>query len=217
MESALVEYTQKTLHVVVDRRLVLWYHLEAFVFSHSRCDVRAHMIVTGGAEGADALWSKLTKREVRIVSFYGHVVSKECRGTILRLSQKELDSKQREFIKVAGLLNRSVPGGAYVLNLLKRNLFIVEDVDAVFAVGYLNRGVVDGGTAWGIEYSNWRFPHRPIYFFDQMSNEWYMRVEKEWERTNPARISEFKKVACIGTRDLKENGIAAMMEVATPE
>jgi hypothetical protein len=53
--------------------------------------------------------------------------------------------------KVAKALKRSLPKPGYVRNLLRRNMHIVKDVGAVFAIGTLDSSV-EGGTAWGCWY-----------------------------------------------------------------
>nr|DAR97123.1 MAG TPA: YspA [Caudoviricetes sp.] len=36
------------------------------------------------------------------------------------------------------------------MNLLSRNYAQVKNADAIFAVGQLNNGIVDGGTGWAV-------------------------------------------------------------------
>jgi hypothetical protein len=36
------------------------------------------------------------------------------------------------------------------MNLLSRNYAQVKNADAIFAVGHLKNGIVDGGTGWAV-------------------------------------------------------------------
>ena len=169
---------------------------------------------SGGAVGADFFWeSESIKREMFVVaySFDGHnTKSQNC----IVLNPKQL-KEGFEHIKIANKrLNRNINNlPLYVKNLISRDWFQVKSSNTIFAVGRLqSENTVWGGTGWAIQLSIDN--NKSIYFFEQNDNQWYY-FDYDSDRfeiyENVPKLT--KKFAGIGTREINENGIKAIINL----
>lgn len=169
---------------------------------------------SGGATGSDFLWSfESIKKGFKVVdySFEGHNTKSKNRYI---LSDKEL-SEGYEHIKIANKrLNRNIYKiSPYVKKLISRDWFQVNSSDAIFAIGSLQgEDCVFGGTGWAVQTAIDN--QKPIYLFEQNENQWYYF---DYE-SNRFEIYEkiptlTKNFAGIGTRDINDNGIKAIVSL----
>lgn len=172
-------------------------------------------IKTGGASGADYLWTLQAlkhKCEIEIMSFKGHSSSIPNGITPTYIQDEKLEEVLPYVDKVCKLLKRKCPDYAY--KLIARNFYIVNDVEAVYAVGYFNDSNlglgIDGGTAWGCEYFKILYNDRLIYFYDMNSNSWYCDSDKIIKPPSPLT---YNKVGLIGSRNITQSGINAINNV----
>lgn len=189
-------------------------------------------VKTGGADGADAYWADSAIRRghfVEVVSFKGHARSlpriSDRSAYVISEVDGEMLASVGDIIKKTAL-KRAIrsPGAGYVYNLVARNYFIVDQVDAVFAVGYFSKDYaslgIDGGTGWGCEYYVAETPPESVklFLFDQEENRWnqYNAVDREWviPETEP-KATNYSKIAVIGSRRLTEQGRCAIDRVWT--
>lgn len=171
---------------------------------------------SGGCPGADMTW-EVAGEEYGVVthaySFPGHI---QYGKTPVILSDKELAEGLTHVQVAAVSLKRQVnklPN--YILNLLCRNWFQVKNSEAVYAVGKFTDGrlkTVSGGTGWAVQMAVDN--NKPIYFYDQVSTAWYQYdyTRKEFVIYNDTPILT-ENFAGIGTREITNNGMEAILEV----
>nr|DAJ78227.1 MAG TPA: hypothetical protein [Caudoviricetes sp.] len=63
------------------------------------------------------------------------------------ITEDEFNEGKEHVMKANKTLHRKPE--AY-MDLLARNYAQVKNADAIFAVGHLNNGIVDGGTGWAV-------------------------------------------------------------------
>ena len=174
------------------------------------------IVVSGGAKGSDYLWSSLAidnGLKVEIMSFKGHYISTPIGSSVKVLSVKDLDEMYEQLVNVSKTLKRDIPKTIYTRNLLLRNIHIVKDVDAVFAISYLYDSIVSGGTAWGCHYHLSYHQKPQLFLFDMKTNNWLTNVKGEWISATPPNVMEFSKVALIGSRELTTEAKIAMKNI----
>lgn len=95
------------------------------------------------------------------------------------------------------------------MSLLARDWCQVKYSEAVFAIGHLKRGIVEGGTGWAVQMAI--DAGKPVYLFDQKSEEWLTYEDGVWTGCDvPVLTHNF---AGIGSRRITESGIKAIGEV----
>ena len=95
------------------------------------------------------------------------------------------------------------------MDLLARNWMQVKNADAVFAIGHISKGIVDGGTGWAVQMAI--DAGKPVYLFDQVRNQWFRNTSGTWAVTEVPRLTP--NFAGIGTRELNEQGKKAIEDV----
>lgn len=169
---------------------------------------------SGGARGSDSIFEfEAIKRGFNVVSysFEGHNTSSKNR---LNLSPNQLKEGFEHIKKTNERLNRNIKNlTPYVKNLISRDWFQVNSSDTIFAIGNLD-GVdnVKGGTGYAVSCAIDN--NKPIYLFEQNDNQWYYY---DYE-TNRFEIYEkipilTSKFAGIGTRQINENGLNAIIKL----
>lgn len=101
----------------------------------------------------------------------------------------------------------------YTKNLLARDWFQVKNSDTIFAIGTINiENIVAGGTGYAV--SMGVDEKKPIFLFEQNHNQWYY-FDYESDRfelyEDVPKLT--KNFAGIGTRDINENGIKAIVKL----
>ena len=169
---------------------------------------------SGGASGSDLIFElESLKKGYKVVaySFEGHNTKSNNRYI---LTDKELQ-EGFEHIKITNKrLNRNLNNiSPYVKKLISRDWFQVNSSDTIFAIGNLD-GVdnVKGGTGYAVSCAIDN--NKPIYLFEQNDNQWYYY---DYE-TNRFEIYEkipilTSKFAGIGTRQINENGLNAIIKL----
>lgn len=172
---------------------------------------------TGGALGADEYFANESSHlgfTVKIHSFEGHTT--HGKGEVLIHSQEELELADEYLAKAAQFLKRSFPSkNKYVTNLLRRNYFIIKDVECVYAVGnLLDEYRCDGGTGWGTELS--RQLDKTLFLFNLKDGVWYTSTQNTnyWPLACSVPKLELS-FAGIGTRKLSKIGKQAIKNLLT--
>ena len=173
---------------------------------------------SGGAKGADTqfgICAKAAGHEVRHYTFpngHGHVED------VVVLTKEQLLQADTYLYRANSTLKRQFPSkNEFVNNLLRRNYWQVRDTKAVFAVAWLEKKEVAGGTAWAVQMAkDLRIP--TIYLFDMLSNIWHQWFYSmnDWEYTTSLDIKkprEFSVYTGIGSRDLSVKGKEAIEEL----
>jgi hypothetical protein len=171
---------------------------------------------SGGCPGADMAWETAgLEYGVKTIaySFEGHT---QYGANPYIMNNKEL-AEGWEACKLASqTLKRplfKIP--AYVGKLISRNWFQVKHSEAIFAIGTLVKGsnsLVNGGTGWAVQMSVDRY--KLTYLFEQKMNKWMVfsygpNIFVDYYKT-PTLPKNF---AGIGTRDINENGLQAILNV----
>jgi hypothetical protein len=185
------------------------------------------MIKTGGASGADFHWARvalLNNYHVEIITFTGHQLTLPQEGYVLRnQTQKNLFELEDLVEKTSIARGQKMTKNVRVYNLIARNYFIVQDVDAVFAIGYFSPTDkslgIDGGTGWGCEYyvNNTEPENVNLFLFEQNENYWYKydAVNKKWNIIGIPSIHLFHNIAGVGSRKITEGGIKMIEKLFT--
>lgn len=176
---------------------------------------------SGGAIGADTEFGDMALKaghELIDFSFAGHKTTSK---NAIILSEDEL-RKADPFLKEANkILNRTFPTSSkHTNNLLRRNYYQIMNTERIYAVaGFCQRGQVYGGTAWAVTMGV--LVDTDTYVFDQAKDKWYVcngvgMGWSQWETTEEAGLVVPKasgKYTGIGSRDLKANGLSAIMSL----
>ena len=168
---------------------------------------------SGGAPGADTIFETCCEEfgiKVIAYSFKNHD-TKSKNG--LELSIKELNEGFEHVMIAERTLNRRLDKlPVYVKNLLARNWYQVKNSDAVFAVSTFQNNIVSGGTGWACQMAIDN--KKPIYLFDQSKNGWFKFDYDELVFMFIDYIPTLtKNFAGIGTREINEHGIDAILQL----
>lgn len=183
---------------------------------HSVKNLKKHVCHSGGCPGADMTW-EAAGEEYGVVthaySFSGH--TQYGKHPVI-LSEAELSEATQHVINASLTLKRPIVTVAtYVRNLLRRNWFQVKNAESIYAVGKFmsnTRSVVDGGTGWAVQMAI--HVRKPIFFYDQLTKSWYTYnyVTGIFETFTDTPILT-EQFAGIGTRDISDDGIQAILDV----
>jgi hypothetical protein len=181
-----------------------------------------NILLSGGAEGADTVFSKAAsaaKHQVVHWTFEGH--KPKLRKGLYQLTDAHLTSADLSLRRANKGLLRSFPTKSeHTNNLLRRNHFQVRWSESVYAVSKFSTDAsmlrVAGGTAWACQLYVDRFMYDQepmslckLYLFDQTSQAWY-QWDKVWSKMITAPPTPTGVYAGIGSRDMTEAGIAAI-------
>ena len=159
---------------------------------------------SGGAIGSDYEWGQEGQKYGVTSNHYYHG-AKTPHGNIEITEQEFEEGKQHVMIANRTLHRRP----ERYLNLLASNYMQVKNSDAVFAIGHLVRGIVDGGTGWAVQMAI--DDGKPVYVYDQQRMQWYKNINGQWsESETPTLTTNF---AGIGTRQINEAGKQAIKDV----
>lgn len=182
-----------------------------------------HVCVSGGAQGADTVWSRMASAKgmtVQIMTFRGHHSIVRIEGAeMVELGPKCLRSGD-EALKIASTrMKRSISERFPVKQLLQRNWWIVKNCQALFVLGWLDSKLsglgVDGGTGWACEMYYW-LDQGPIFLFNMNTNKWMEMPQREkkememgeWvEMDRAPYVYDYEIVGMIGSRKLTEEAI----------
>lgn len=170
------------------------------------------VLKSGGAKGADCTWDTVASQygiENRRHFWYGN---KTPIGNV-ELTKEELEEGWIE-VQLANIILKRGGFNKYK-NLLSRNWFQVKGSQQILAIGYLDKGVAQGGTAWALAMGI--LNEIPSFIFNQMDGVWYQHIVND-DRYSfnfvkvdvPLMKNEF---AGIGSRKLLECGERAIRDV----
>lgn len=162
---------------------------------------------SGGAEGADKIWESEAKKIGLSISFT-HYRPEDCSN--LSIPNKQIVDKA--IVQACKALGKLWPTGS--LDLIRRNYLIVKSADIIYGIGVLQPAGTDsyipkGGTGWSLQMA--MDLHKPVYLFDQLSEQWFDNMGFWWE-VCPSPVLCIKP-ALIGTRNLSKAGVAAIQTV----
>ena len=185
--------------------------------------VRCH---SGGADGADTVWEERGLARGVQVFAYSYKTKYHDSPSKVEIS----DEDYQEGVAMISKANRTLGryGISKYMNLLARNWAQVKYSSQVFAIGSIvepgkkgSRGfknssrleAVDGGTGYAVQMAI--DAEKEVFVFDQDRNAWhrwsYNSMKFVAMKECPA-ITE-QDFAGIGTREIRQNGIAAIEEV----
>jgi len=179
---------------------------------------------SGGCKGADMAWEVACDAHgVKTIaySFHNHI-NESANPYIMTID--ELKEGYNQALIADKSLHRQFtrtfptyedPLHMYVKNLICRNWFQVKHAESIYAIGTFatkNKTQVNGGTGWAVQMAVDN--NKPVFFFDQDSDGWYIYDYSagEFKRFDgiPVLTTHF---AGIGTRDIKDNGLQAILDV----
>jgi hypothetical protein len=159
---------------------------------------------SGGAVGADYEWARQGTPFGVVSRHYWH----RCHTPFgnVEISEADFDEGVQRVLQANRTLHRRP--GRY-LDLLARNWCQVKYSDAIFAIGRIKNGVVQGGTAWAVQMA--LDVQKPVYLFDQASERWLTCRDDLWLPCDVPVLT--RNFAGIGSRDISDAGIRAIGEV----
>ena len=159
---------------------------------------------SGGAVGADCEWGRQGEAHGVVSRHYWH--RRRTPFGNVEVSEADFDEGVRHVLQANLALHRRP--GRY-LDLLARNWCQVKYSEALFAIGRIKGGVVQGGTAWAVQMA--LDVCKPVYLFDQLSERWLTFRNGQWRPCPvPVLTPDF---AGIGSREISAAGIRAIAEV----
>lgn len=159
---------------------------------------------SGGAVGADYEWARQGAPYGVIPRHYWH--RRRTPFGNVEISEADFDEGVQQVLLANQSLHRRPER---YMDLLARNWCQVKYADAVFAIGRIKNGVVEGGTAWAVQMA--LDVHKPVYLFDQVSERWLTSRDGVWGSCDvPVLTHNF---AGIGSRQITPAGIRAIGEV----
>lgn len=174
---------------------------------------------SGGAIGADSEWSQAASyfnHDVEHYSFDGHKICSKAVGNVITLTELDLKFATPNVRQAALFLRKNPPYKPFTKNLIHRNFYQIYDTEAVYAVGGIIDGFVQGGTAWAVYMYILTIPKfkKHVYFFDQGTEKWYEYTSNPYpwfEIEKPPKPNG--KWTGIGTRNLTNAGKSAIWSV----
>lgn len=181
--------------------------------------IAPNLCLSGGAVGADLQWGMCAGMAGHLVIHwtFQEAVRKVTapESEIIVLSQDKLNLADTYLMAASSRVKRTFPAGSqYVNNLLRRNWYQVKDAERVYGVSKIDdKGMVDGGTAWAVAMFIDRFQGKPCeaYVYCQDASEWFTWDGFYWIGCEPPKPHGL--YAGIGSRDLRDNGKAAIREI----
>ena len=160
---------------------------------------------SGGAVGSDSYWGAIGEK-YGVVSEHYYYGNKTPNGNH-QITQEQFEEGKEHVLKANETLHRRPD--AY-MNLLSRNYAQVKNADAIFAVGHLKNGIVDGGTGWAVQMAI--DDNKPAYVYDQVRKQWFSNINGQWQVFSgiPKLTKNF---AGIDTRELNQDGKDAIKQV----
>lgn len=175
-----------------------------------------YTLYSGGAEGSDTMWELIGRAYgLKNIVHYFHGYPTPRGNT--RISDEQYWRGSKAAYKAEETLLRL--GYDKYISLLARNWAQVESSTAVYAIAdrfvktLLDKDVIDGGTGWAIQMAI--DVNKPHFVFVQQLDKWIYYdsiVENKWCTLDsvPPLPSKF---AGIGTRNLRPNGIKAIIDM----
>ena len=172
---------------------------------------------SGGCQGADMMWeNEGLKYDVDSIaySFHNHV---QYSYNPHILNHEQLKEGWENVLIAEKTLKRNISSreSFYVRNLVSRNWFQVKNAESIFAVGSFandKNQFVNGGTGWAVQMAIDN--NKPVFFFDQIGNNWYEYNYSDRYFTEMMEIPRLtENFAGVGSRKLNENGENAIVNI----
>lgn len=169
---------------------------------------------SGGAIGSDSIFEiESIKHGIDVVAY--SFAEHNTKSLNLKILSKKQLEEGFKYIKIANKkLNRNINNiSPYIKNLISRDYYQVKSSDAIFAIGTFNNvGEVNGGTGWAIQIAIDN--KKPVYVFDQNDGYWcYYDYEDNQFQIYEGIPKLTEKFAGIGTRNINNNGIRAIVSL----
>lgn len=174
---------------------------------------------SGGADGADLLFSTLANRVGHRVEQFTFEDQKYHGDPKDRIILKEIHLARADpTIKQANVfLKRRYPSKSiYVNNLIRRNYYQVLNAERIYATQTITDGLVDGGTGFTVTMGI-LMGIKEIYVFETGKNLWMkwegeLTGDRKWSIMNSI-IEPYGKYAGIGAREITPTAVEAITEL----
>jgi hypothetical protein len=172
--------------------------------------LNGYKFYSGGAKGADTLWTNLvTKLGAEVIVYRPEHVD--------ALRSTDFIELELNYIEVVDKLGRAyMEIGTYAGKLVRRDMLQVKDASQTLAIASINEsnGLVNGGTGYATTRSI--ILKLPTYCFDQYKNNWFhwdYTLNKFIECTADNYPKLITDSCLVGSRELNENGINAVKNI----
>ena len=174
------------------------------ISSMDKSNIPNYIHHSGGAVGADLEWARQGARYGIVSRHYWHRRRTPFGNT--EISQEDFVEGVHHVLQANGTLCRRPERH---LDLLARNWCQVKYSEAVFAIGRMRQGRVEGGTAWAVQMAI--DVAKPVYLFDQESERWLGYADGTWRSCSTPVLT--RSFAGIGSRQITPAGLRAIGEV----
>ena len=177
---------------------------------NSANDPSTYHMHSGGANGADTMWDYYGKQygmpdDPQHFAHY-YFGSKTPNGNTPITREQYFEGLDHVFA-ADQVLQRfdkmSEDRQKTVASLLARNWMQVKNADAVFAIGELKYGKVDGGTGWAVQMAI--DSQKPVHVFNLSTEQWFTYDYQKGSWTVEQTPKLTKNFAGIGTRSIDRN------------
>lgn len=175
--------------------------------------VDAHVLLSGGAPGAEAEFGACAERwgmQEENFSFEGHQVARS-RGLRL-LSEAELRDGDVSLAYVSATMHRTYHQNPAIRRVLQSIWHQVKSAGEVFIIGTIQRDdTVKGGTGWAAELA--RHQQKAVHVYDQERRAWFTwnGTSRAWHPSKPT--IEHTRFTGTGTRVLTSDGKEAIVDL----
>ena len=181
--------------------------------------VNDNVCASGGADGADLLFSFLAKRAGHVVEQFTFLGQKYHGDPLDRivLSTFHLSRADPTIKRANAILRRKYPTRSpYVNNLIRRNFYQVLNAERIYCTQTITDGLVNGGTGFTITMGI-LMGVKEIYIFETAENVWKrwegdLTGERKWTIMD-SMIKPYGKYAGIGARDITTKAVDAITEL----
>jgi len=169
-------------------------------------------LLSGGAEGSEAEFGDCAEKwGLAELNFsYAGRDTVRTRG-VVELDDEELEQGHVSRVYLQAHMHREYPNTDDFRKLLRTIWHQVNTAGEVFAIGTLRPDkTMRGGTGWAVELA--RRQHKPVFVYDQETNQWFTWADNDWNEIEPPMICS-RRFTGTGTRSLNDNGRQAIRDL----
>lgn len=161
---------------------------------------------SGAALGADTVWAEIG-REFGIGTQRDFTPEDLDNPRLTPENRQEIENAYQQAVRDLG--RRALDPNTYRGKLVRRDYLQAKSADAIYAVGTISNGNVNGGTGYAVAMA--KRMNKPVHVFDQTKNSWFVWNGRTFVQEDTPTLT--KKYAGIGTREINEAGKQAIRDV----
>lgn len=168
-------------------------------------------LYSGGMKGAESAFGEAAEKwgvkEINYI-FEGQTPAR-MKNTVL-IPDEELKRGDISMELASKMMNRTYYQTNKIRKVLQLIFHMVNSGHQVFVVGTIqDDDTVKGGTGWAVELA--KLFNRPLSVYDQTKKQWFTWEAGAWKESAPS--IKYKSIVGSGTRNLNEDGLAAINQL----